>query len=73
MPGEDHDQRARFRFGLEQLMNLILEIGIFAASVMVGLILGGRVPAGMLPQSWRLPVAAFLVGMGMALAVIGLS
>jgi hypothetical protein len=58
---------------LENLMKWPLEIGIFAAAVMAGSLLGGLVPPGLIPQSWRIPIAALLVGIGIALAVIGFS
>ena len=54
-------------------MMWLLEIGIFASSMMAGLILAGRIPKGLLPESWRVPVGAMLAGAGIALAVIGFS
>ena len=54
-------------------MQWLFEIGIFAACIMAGSILGGLVPTGLLPQSWRIPIVAVLVGIGIALAVIGFS
>ncbi len=52
-------------------MKWLFEIGIFAAAVLAGSALGGLVPTGLLPRSWRFPIAALLVGVGIALAVIG--
>ena len=54
-------------------MRLLLGIGIFVASVMAGFVLGGFLPEGLLPKAWRLPIGAFLIGVGIALAVIALS
>jgi hypothetical protein len=52
-------------------MKWFLEIGIFAAAVLAGSTLGGLMPTGLIPQSWRIPIAALLVGIGIALTVIG--
>ena len=54
----------------KDLMHWSLEIGILAVSIAAGLFLGGRVPDGIMPTSWRLPIGAFLVGLGIALVVI---
>jgi len=54
-------------------MRGVLEIGLFVLSIIAGLILGGLVPEELLPKSWRLPIGALLVGVGIALAVIALS
>jgi len=54
-------------------MRSLLGIGIFVASVAAGLVLGGLLPEGLVPKAWRLPIGAFLVGLGIALAVIALS
>ena len=51
-------------------MRLLLGIGIFVASVAAGFVLGGLLPERLLPKAWRLPIGAFLVGAGIALAVI---
>ncbi len=51
-------------------MHWSLEIGILAVSIAAGLLLGGLVPDGIMPTSWRLPIGAFLVGLGIALVVI---
>jgi hypothetical protein len=51
-------------------MRWLLELGIFVASIMAGLVLGGLVPARIVPADWRRPVGAFLVGLGIALALI---
>ena len=54
-------------------MRWLLEAGIFIASIIAGLLLGGLVPARIVPEIWRRPVGAFLAGLGIALAVIALS
>jgi uncharacterized membrane protein len=54
-------------------MTWLFKIWIFAVSVIVGLTLGGFVPKDLLPPSWRLPVAAVLVAIGVVLALIGFS
>jgi hypothetical protein len=36
-------------------------------------ILGGLVPKAMIPESWRIPMAALLIAAGIALAVIAFS
>jgi len=54
-------------------MKWFLEMGIFAASAIAGSILGGLVPKAMIPESWRIPIAALLVAAGIALAVTALS
>ena len=51
-------------------MRWLLEVGIFIAGIMAGLLLGGLVPARIVPIMWRRPVGAFL---GVALAMIALS
>ncbi len=52
-------------------MKWLFELGMFAAAVLAGSALGGVLPTGLVPQSWRFPIAALLVGIGLALAVIG--
>ena len=42
-------------------MHWSLEIYL-AVSIAAGLLLGGLVPDGIMPTSWRLPIGAFLVG-----------
>ncbi len=54
-------------------MRPLLEVGIFVVSVVAGLLLGGLVPERIPPRSWRLPIGAFLLGAGIALALIVLS
>ncbi len=54
-------------------MRWLLELGIFVASIMAGLLFGGLVPARLVPEIWRRPVGAFLAGVGVALAVIAIS
>ena len=54
-------------------MTWLFEIGIFAASILAGLVLGGFLPGDVFPKIWQLRVAAVLVGIGFALAVIGFS
>jgi MFS family permease len=54
-------------------MNGFMRIGIFAVGLIVGLLLGGVVPKALIKESWRIPVAVFLVAAGIALAVIALS
>jgi hypothetical protein len=54
-------------------MRSLLGVGIFLASVAAGFVLGGLLPEKLLPKAWRLPIGAFLVGVGIALAVILLS
>lgn len=54
-------------------MRSLLGVGVFLASVTAGFVLGGLVPESLLPRAWRLPIGAFLVGVGIALAVILLS
>ena len=54
-------------------MRLLLGIGVFVASVMAGFVLSGFLPEGLLPKAWRLPIGAFLIGVGIALAVIAIT
>jgi MFS family permease len=54
-------------------MNGFMRIGIFAAGLIAGLLLGGVVPTALIKESWRIPIAVLLVAAGIALAVIGLS
>jgi hypothetical protein len=37
-----------------------------------GFVLGWLLPNEFVPQSWRIPLAAFLIGVGIALAVLAL-
>ena len=52
-------------------MKWFLEIGIFAASILAGLLLGDLVPGQFLSKSWRIAIAAMLIGIGIILAIIG--
>jgi hypothetical protein len=54
-------------------MKWFLEIGIFAASILAGLFLGDLVPMRSLSRSWRIAIAVVLIGIGIALAIIGFS
>jgi hypothetical protein len=54
-------------------MNGFLRIGIFAAGLIAGLLLGGVVPLALIRESWRIPIAVLFIAAGIALAVIGLS
>ena len=54
-------------------MRWLIEIVVFLAGITAGLVLGGLVPVKFVPKSSRIPVAAFLIGVGIALAVIGFS
>jgi len=56
-----------------RLMRGLPEIGVIVLSIIAGLILGGFVPEELLPKSWRQPIGALLVGVGLVLAVIALS
>ena len=47
------------------LMRTLIYIGILSG----GLALGWLLPNEFVPQSWRIPLAAFLIGAGIALAV----
>jgi hypothetical protein len=49
-----------------------LEFGIFVVSITAGLVLGGLMPEGLPPRSWRLPISALLIVAGLALAVVAL-
>jgi hypothetical protein len=51
-------------------MRVIGQVGIFGIAVIVGWILGGYAPKSSIPDSWRLPIAATLVGIGIALALM---
>ena len=53
-------------------MKWLLEMSIFAVSIMAGFVLGGLVPEGLLPRSWRLPISAFLIAAGITLAAFAL-
>ncbi len=46
-------------------MRVLIYIGILSG----GLALGWLLPNEFVPQSWRIPLAAFLIGAGIALAV----
>jgi hypothetical protein len=50
-----------------------MKISIFAAAVVAGLLLGGVVPAALIKETWRTPLAILLVAAGILLAVIGFS
>jgi hypothetical protein len=54
-------------------MNLIGQIAVFAAAVVAGLFLGGFVPKGLIRDAWRLPIAAALIAMGIAIAALAWS
>jgi len=53
-------------------MKWLLEIGIFVVSIMAGLVISGLMPEGLPPRSWQLPISAFLIAAGIALAVLAL-
>jgi MFS family permease len=57
----------------ELKMSGLMRIGIFAAGLIAGLVLGGFVPKTLIKESWRIPIAVLLVVAGIALAVMGLS
>jgi hypothetical protein len=52
-------------------MKWFLEVGIFAASILAGLLLGDLVPGQLLSKSWRMPIATMLIAIGITLAIIG--
>ena len=54
-------------------MKWLLEIGIFAASILAGLFLGDLVPMRSLTRSWRIAIAAVLIAIGIALTIVGFS
>lgn len=51
----------------------LLEITLFLAAIFVGALVGGLVPDSLVPRSLRLPLAGFIVGVGIAIAFIGFS
>ena len=51
-------------------MRLLLEIAVFVLSVAAGLFFGGLLPEGVPPKTRRLPIAALLVGTGIAIAAV---
>lgn len=50
------------------LMRWLFAIGLFVA----GVVLGWFLPTLPVPKSWRIPLGAFLIGAGIALAVLAL-
>ncbi len=52
-------------------MKWFLEIGIFAASILAGLLLADLVPTQLLSKSWRIPIVAVFIAIGITLAIIG--
>ena len=49
------------------LVRLLVDIGLLACGIAIGWLL----PSGFVPKSWRVPLAALLIGAGAALAVLG--
>jgi hypothetical protein len=52
-------------------MKWLIEIGMFSASILAGMLLADLAPIRLLSRSWRIPIAAALVGIGIVLAIIG--
>jgi hypothetical protein len=50
-------------------MSTFIRVGAFVLGVAGGMCLAGFFPASIIPQRFRLPAGAFLVGVGMALAL----
>jgi hypothetical protein len=44
---------------------------MFAASILAGMLLADPTPIRLLSKSWRVPIAAALIGIGITLAIIG--
>lgn len=54
-------------------MKPFIEWGLFGSAVIAGWILGGYAPKGLVPATWRVPIATAMVAIGMALALIAIS
>lgn len=54
-------------------MGLMVQMAVFAAAIIAGLLLGGLVPKALVKDAWRLPIAVAFIAAGIAIAALAWS
>lgn len=53
-------------------MTYKVQIAVFVAGLLAGLLLGGVIPKALIKEAWRLPIALMCIAAGIAIAAIAL-